>query len=60
MHGLTEGVADSLRLAFRQTDWEGLKLPQEMLQMHEVSKLKLSPKITAEHLGLTGRTGAAV
>ncbi len=60
MHGLTEGIADSLRLIFRQTDWEGLKLPQEMLQMHEMSKLKLSPKITAEHLGLTGRTGAAV
>lgn len=60
LQGISEGIGDVFRLASKSADWNGLRLPQEMLEMHEMAKLQMRPAITSEELGVSGVLGQFV
>ena len=60
MQGVLQSIGDGVRFATSKDFRNNFKIPEELTQMHELAKQKISPAITSQNLGASGTLGAAI
>ena len=60
LSGMAGGMSDVFRIALRRVNKEDVNYPERLERMHELSKQKIKPAITAENFSATGMMGHVV
>lgn len=58
--GLAGGMSDVVRLALKRVNKEQIGYPEKLERMHELSKQRVQPALSADNFGATGALGKAI